>query len=354
MRFTRKSGRFSARQMEKGTIFDVAGSALFPQDWPAMLGVLNSSVAGKLLKAINPTVNFQVGDLRQLPVPKNFPDELREEVKAAIAWTKRLDRFDETSADFEEPEGWDGEESEELREKITHAEKRIDGIVAELYGIKSTALTSAARESRAGERGRWERAARWISFALGVWLGRWGGSARGEVAMLSPMDTRLGSDIAGILEERAGSKAAAQMIDEVGGLERFLAREFLAWHNALYRNRPVVWGFSSGEKIVAVSPLREGAVRAAFLRIGEKLPRGWRRWVDDGIQINLAPLCGWIAERKLRRVLTEMAADLKGGRYGFSHAARWIKGKTSRGSSGGCARVPSVLRRGKADLCPGQ
>ncbi len=188
------SGRFSARQMEKGTIFDVAGSALFPRDSLAMLGVLNSSVAGELLKAINPTVNFQVGDLRQLPVPGDFPDELRAEVKAAIEWTKRLDRFDETSADFEEPEGWDGEESEELREKIAHAEKRIDGIVAELYDIKSTALTPAL-SLRTGRGGKWERAARWISFAIGIWLGRWGGSSRGETAMLSPMDARLGATL---------------------------------------------------------------------------------------------------------------------------------------------------------------
>jgi hypothetical protein len=172
--------------------------------------------------------------------------------------------------------------------------------------------------------------------------------------MLSPMDAPLGRDIVGILEQRAGTNAAAEIVGKVGGLERFFPREFLAWHHALYRNRPVVWGFSSGEKIAAVSSLSEGAVQAAFLRIGEKLPRGWRRWADDGIQINLAPLCGWIAEGKLRRVLTEMAADLEGGRYGFSQTARWITGKTSRGSSGGCAPVPSVLRRGKADLCPGQ
>ncbi len=347
------SGRFSARQMEKGTIFDVAGSALFPQDSLAMLGVLNSSVAGTLLAAINPTVNFQVGDLRQLPVPKNFPDELREEVKGAIEWTKRLDRFDETSADFEEPEGWDGEEGGELRRRIAGAEAKIDGIVAELYGTAdSTPSPTLPRITGGG--GKKERAARWISFAVGVWLGRWGDSSEGDAAMLSPMDERLGRDIVGILEERAGTKAAVEIVGEVGGLERFLAREFLAWHNAMYRNRPVIWGFLSGEKIVAVSSLSEGAVRAGFLRIGEKVPRGWGRWVDDGIQINLAPLCGWIAEGKLRRVLTEMAADLEGGRYGFSQTARWITGKTSRGSSGGCAPVPSVLRRGKADLCPGQ
>ena len=87
------SGSFSARRLEAGTIFDVAGSSLFPDDPPAMLGVLNSTVAGRLLAAINPTVNFQVGDLRQLPMPRSFPDELRREVGRAIEWTRQARLF---------------------------------------------------------------------------------------------------------------------------------------------------------------------------------------------------------------------------------------------------------------------
>lgn len=39
------SGSFSARKLETGTIFDVAGSSLFPQDSLAILGVLNSRAA---------------------------------------------------------------------------------------------------------------------------------------------------------------------------------------------------------------------------------------------------------------------------------------------------------------------
>ena len=71
------SGRFSARMLEEGTYFDVAGSALFPEDRLTVLGILNSSAARKLLGAINPTVNFQVGDLRLLPMPDGAPEELR-------------------------------------------------------------------------------------------------------------------------------------------------------------------------------------------------------------------------------------------------------------------------------------
>jgi hypothetical protein len=333
----------------------VAGSALFPKDSLAMLGVLNSSVAGKLLETINPTVNFQVGDLRQLPVPGDFPDELRDEVKRAIEWTKKLDRFDETSTDFEEPEGWEEEEAAELQGRVARAEERIDQIVCELYAITGpTPSPALPRSTGSGGESKGERAGRWISFGLGTWLGRWGGSARGDVAMLSPLDARLGRDIKTILAHRAGKKAAGEIIAQVGGLERFFGRDFLPWHNAIYRNRPVIWGFSGTQKIVAVSSLNEKAVPAAFPRIGEKLPRGWRRWVDDGIQINLAPLCQWLPEGKLRRVLTEVATDLEQGRCGFSQTSRWMSGKVSRGSSGGCGRALSGRPKVAVQPSPGR
>lgn len=80
-------------------------------------------------------MNFQVGDLRQLPVPATFPAELRIEAAKAIECTRRLDTFDETSVDFIRPEKWDGRESIELLQSIATSERRIDEIVSELYGM---------------------------------------------------------------------------------------------------------------------------------------------------------------------------------------------------------------------------
>lgn len=344
------SGAFSARRLEAGTIFDVAGSALFPEDAAATLGVLNSSVARKLLAAINPTVNFQVGDLRQLPMPREYPDELKAEVARAIQWTRELDQFDETSVDFISPPPWNGRRPRELRRSIAGAEKRIDRIVARLYGIDEEASAQNAREKPD------DLAPRWISYALGVWLGRWGDAACANVAILSPLDRTLERDLCRILAQKAGEKAAAEIAARVGGLERFLGRDFLAWHDALYRGRPVFWGFCGGDKTVAISSLAGDAatLREAFAVIGQSLPRGWKRWLDDGIQINLAPLSEWIADRKLRGALKEIAGDIGGGRYGFSHTSRWMKAKISPGSSGECVRVPSPRRRAGALMIPGR
>jgi len=351
------SGSFSARRLEAGTIFDVAGSSLFPDDPLAMLGVLNSAVAARLLSAINPTVNFQVGDLRQLPVPRAFPDELRRESARAIEWTRQLDCYDETSADFVRPQPWNGEAAcaGALRHLIDAAQMRIDRIVAELYGVKEGKEKRAeAREKRATKE---EAARRWISYALGVWLCRWDQRGAGEVAALSPLDETLRRDLRRILADRAGETSAAEIERAVGGLERFFARDFLAWHNTLYRGRPVFWGFCGNGRIVAVSRLQRDlkVMRSALARIGQTLPDGWRHWPDDGVQINLSPLASWIADRKLREIVSEVAADLRRGRYAFSETSKWMMGnlrpmgKLRRESSGECA---PTSRRNRQPIFP--
>jgi hypothetical protein len=313
------SGSFSARRLEAGTIFDVAGSSLFPDDPAAMLGILNSSIVRQLLSAINPTVNFQVGDLRQLPIPCEFSDELRREVGRAVECTRSLDRFDEASMDFVEPEPWNRPITANPRTSLAKIERSINRIVAELYGMRQK--DSAIKPEEIAEN---ELAKRWISYALGVWLGRWGNSLGGEVAILYPLDPKLRSDLQNILAEKAGESAAREIITAVGGLDRFLQRDFLIWHNQLYRGRPIFWGFSSGGKTIAVHSLmaERSVMRRAFRIIGATLPSFWRRSTDDGVRINLAPLAQWISDRKLADSITEVWTELQRGQFSFAETSR--------------------------------
>lgn len=64
------SASFSARFSPVGGIFDVGGSKAFPSDTEKgyFLGLLNSKLSGLFLKSLNPTLNFQVGDLKRIPV----------------------------------------------------------------------------------------------------------------------------------------------------------------------------------------------------------------------------------------------------------------------------------------------
>jgi hypothetical protein len=78
--FINKSG-LAVRRLPAGAIFDVASSAIFAssEDEDLLLAYLNSRVIGILAKAINQTINIQVGDLKQIPIiplAGNLKDEL--------------------------------------------------------------------------------------------------------------------------------------------------------------------------------------------------------------------------------------------------------------------------------------
>lgn len=73
----------AVRQMPAGCIFDVGGSAIFPTaiDEYLLLAYLNSGLAITFAQDINPTINYQVGDLKQIPVP-DFAGQMKEDLIA--------------------------------------------------------------------------------------------------------------------------------------------------------------------------------------------------------------------------------------------------------------------------------
>jgi type II restriction/modification system DNA methylase subunit YeeA len=64
---------FSCRYTNSGKIFDIKGTSCFPseKDLPIILSVLNSKVGSYILNFLNPTITFQSGDIRRVPIPYN-------------------------------------------------------------------------------------------------------------------------------------------------------------------------------------------------------------------------------------------------------------------------------------------
>ncbi|PEF36555.1 BREX-1 system adenine-specific DNA-methyltransferase PglX [Bacillus wiedmannii] len=65
------SSYFGARYSPKGFLFDVKGSSLFVDNKEMLLyiyGVLTSKITREILKYLNPTLSFQVGDLKRIPI----------------------------------------------------------------------------------------------------------------------------------------------------------------------------------------------------------------------------------------------------------------------------------------------
>ena len=67
------SSNFGIRYTPEGFLFDVGGSSMFPNSdelYP-ILGYLCSGIAINFLKAVNPTLNFQTGNIASLPWPRS-------------------------------------------------------------------------------------------------------------------------------------------------------------------------------------------------------------------------------------------------------------------------------------------
>ena len=97
------SGSFGVRYAPHGSVFDVAGSSAFPPNGYAkkLSGALASKVTSEFLSLINPTLNFQVGNIAALPFDQavlSAIDGVTQE--KAIATTKSDWDAYETSWDF--------------------------------------------------------------------------------------------------------------------------------------------------------------------------------------------------------------------------------------------------------------
>ncbi len=97
---------FSVRFKDYGFVFDVSGSSVFPDEEHLyyLLGFLSSSTCFYLLNMINPTVNFQTGNIASLPYieSEQFKNEINCLVKENIRLAKEDWDLDELSFDFEE------------------------------------------------------------------------------------------------------------------------------------------------------------------------------------------------------------------------------------------------------------
>ncbi len=96
------SSYLGVRKSEKGFIFDVGGSSSFPEIELVnnVTGFLCSKVAYHLMTAMNPTLNFQVGNIAQLPLVKVSDSELITENLVALG-KQDWDSY-ETSWNFKE------------------------------------------------------------------------------------------------------------------------------------------------------------------------------------------------------------------------------------------------------------
>lgn len=161
---------FSARDIEGGFVFDVGGSMLFPPEDKKkyILGFLNTNVAQEYLKAINPTLNYQVGDIGKLPLIWNEQKAqiVTEIVDECISLCKSDWDDYETSWDFSvNPIVKQGEpfiksainkwmnECETRIDKLKTNEEKLNSLFADIYGVsKDISLIGASGDTELFEK----------------------------------------------------------------------------------------------------------------------------------------------------------------------------------------------------------
>jgi len=331
------SGRFSARLSPGGFIFDVAGSSVFPEDISLVIAAMNATISQFMLKIINPTVHVQVGDLARLPIPTESSIQLEDLVDRAISLTMKDAAEDETTFDFIAPP-WSASLDDTLAEiwlredALKDVEQAIDEEVYRLYNIGDEdrgAIEAELAEPIAEGGGAEtedepdyiddeELSLRWISYAIGIVMGRFKPGINGELGCgRFPKDVsarlRALADADGVatldeghqddlarkvweaLEIMLGEAGASEVVEtalEEGNpetlLRRYLAKDFFKRHLQQYRKRPVYWLLESPERSYSVYVFHERATRDTLpLIMGSRYVAGKINYLQnrmEGIQ----------------------------------------------------------------------
>jgi hypothetical protein len=347
------TGRFSTRISPGGFIFDVKGSCAFPENPMLVIGLLNSSFAHYALNLLNPTVSKQVGDVGRVPIPNEADDLFNGLVERAIGACVSDSQNDETTWDFIAPPPWpDGIDAVVRRHaELAEIERQIDEEVYRLYGISDedraaieaelsqggvvaeddeAEMTEAggADESEPAEAAwtRPELARAWISYAVGIVIGRFepgveNGLGRGHFEPSVAQSLRNLADTDGVmvldeghrddlaakaleaLRMMLGDRPAREVVAEATGrdgqpedeLRRYFAASFFKEHIRQYRKRPVYWLLQSPRKTYGVWLFHERLTADTLFRI-----RG-----DEYVGSKLKLLDGQIAELSRKREAAE-------------------------------------------------
>ena len=194
------SGAAAFRYKPGGHLFDVAGMSLFSQDLLCyLLGLCNTKVAMSLLRILAPTVNYQCGDIANLPVLVNRARV--EEIEALVRENVSLARRDwdsfELSWDFQchplvevrskvgaPPETggirleecyriWERQCSERF-ERLRKNEEALNRIFIDIYGLQGELTPEVAEKDVTVRRADLQRDVKsLISYAVGCMFGRY-------------------------------------------------------------------------------------------------------------------------------------------------------------------------------------
>lgn len=302
------SSKFGVRYLPTGCFFDVAGSTLFSKkDNLYTLGFLSSCVCFEILGILNPTLNYQAGNIKSLPLLIDKVENVDNLVEENIRTSKTdWDSF-ETSWDFTRhpfikaitkypnmmdvgniylAECYDiwTSECEERFEKLKANEEELNRIFIDIYGLQDE-LTPEVEDKdvtvRKADLGRDVRS--FISYAVGCMFGRYSPTYDGlayaggtwddgkyniykpDADGIIPIcdDEYFEDDMMGRFVEFVRVVYGDSSLEDnlrfianaLGGkgqpkevIRNYFLNDFYADHCKIYQKRPIYWLFDSGKK----------------------------------------------------------------------------------------------------------
>ena len=298
------SKSFSARLSKEGFLFDAAGSFGVIEnrnDRFYQLGFLNSKICSFFLSLMNPTLNFQKGNISNLPIKFNMEYEkiILELVESNIALSKLdWDSF-ETSWDFKKHpflnypgeriadsfRQWEAFADQQFRQ-LKANEEELNRIFIDIYGLQDELTPEVEDKDITVRRADYERDSRsFLSYLVGIIFGRYsldkeglayaGGEWQPENYHTYQPDA---DNILPITEDGLFSddlvKKVVELVTYIYGEEtleenllflaqaldkkvnerpeetirRYFQKTFYKDHLKIYQKRPIYWLFSSGKR----------------------------------------------------------------------------------------------------------
>lgn len=305
------SAFFGVRCCEQGSLFDIAGSSIFPNDenYELVAGFLCSKVSSHYLNLINQTLNIQTGDIERFPwALENINAEIKKEIAKCVARSIELEKEDwdsfETSWDFKNllftdkflklrnlAQAWKywAEKVNERRRELLILEEKNNKTFIDLYGLQAElSPTHPYDQITLAHADRERDSQRLISYTIGCMMGRYSLDEQGLIyAHAGNVDfdasryKTFPADADGILpvtDEHWFADDAPERVREflqaVWGSEtldenmawlaeslgtkgsetpaetirRYIADKFYKDHLQTYKKRPIYWLFSSGKQ----------------------------------------------------------------------------------------------------------
>lgn len=183
------SSYFGVRYSPKKAIFDVAGSSVFPDEKNMMYltGLLCSKLSTEFMVVQNPTLNFQVGNVANIPVIVSEKDKIEPLVEKNIDIAKYdWDAF-ETSWDFKKhpllsytsniiSSAWDSwtKECNDQFEVSKNNEEELNRIFIDIYGLQDELTPGVEDKDVTVRKADLQRDIKsLISYAVGCMFGRY-------------------------------------------------------------------------------------------------------------------------------------------------------------------------------------